>query len=104
MDTVQPNSAHDPEDVGFLHDDQIVDVDLHPGTRPLAKQDLVAGCDVERGDRSIIAAVPLPTETTLPSCGFSCAGSGMNIPPAVLASASTRRTSTRSCKGRGRSS
>src|SRR5205085_1445585 len=46
------------------------------------------------------ALLPVPTETTSPSCGFSLALSGMMIPPAVFSSASTRRTSTRSWSGR----
>jgi hypothetical protein len=44
------------------------------------------------------AFAPLPAATISPSLGFSCAVSGMIIPPAVLTSFSTRRTSTRSCK------
>jgi hypothetical protein len=40
--------------------------------------------------------VPVPIETTSPYCGFSFAESGMMIPPAVFASASMRRTRTRS--------
>src|SRR4029453_17392356 len=43
---------------------------------------------------------PVPTATTSPSCGFSLAVSGMMIPPEVFSSASTRRTRTRSCRGR----
>src|SRR4029453_17651952 len=43
---------------------------------------------------------PEPPATISPSCGFSCAVSGMMMPPAVFASASTRRTTTRSCNGR----
>src|SRR5205823_13236270 len=35
-----------------------------------------------------------------PSMGFSCAVSGMKMPPAVFASGSTRRIRTRSCNGR----
>src|SRR3546814_160640 len=43
---------------------------------------------------------PGPTASTSPSCGFSLAVSGMMIPPAVFWSASMRRTTTRSCRGR----
>src|SRR5262249_31245663 len=35
-----------------------------------------------------------------PCCGFSFALSGMMMPPAVFSSASMRRTTTRSCRGR----
>ena len=38
--------------------------------------------------------------TTSPSDGFSCAVSGIMIPPADFSSESTRRTTTRSCNGR----
>src|SRR5271166_1923720 len=44
--------------------------------------------------------VPGPTASTFPSIGFSCAVSGMMIPPVVFSSAFTRRITTRSCKGR----
>src|SRR4029434_7781802 len=43
---------------------------------------------------------PGPTAMTSPCCGFSLAVSGMIIPPLVFSSASMRRTTTRSCKGR----
>src|SRR6201991_134087 len=44
--------------------------------------------------------LPAPAATTSPSCGFSLAESGMMMPPEVFSSASTRFTSTRSCRGR----
>src|SRR6478752_9789832 len=46
-------SGDDPEDVAFLHDDQVFTVDLHFGARPLAEQDLVAGLDVQRRDLAL---------------------------------------------------
>ena len=46
------------------------------------------------------STLPLPTATTLPSCGFSLAVSGMMIPPLVFSSSSTRLTRMRSCSGR----
>src|SRR6185436_19679019 len=50
-----PNrSADDPEDVAFLHDDQVFTVDLHLGARPFAEQDSVTGLDVERGNLAFI--------------------------------------------------
>src|SRR5438128_11865051 len=48
-------SADDPQDVAFLHDDQVFTVDLDLGARPLAEQDLVAGLDVERRDLALFA-------------------------------------------------
>src|SRR3546814_20043095 len=41
-------SADDPQDVGFLHDEQVFAIDADLGARPLAEQDAVAGLDVER--------------------------------------------------------
>src|SRR5574338_865693 len=49
-------SADDPEDVAFLHDDQVFTVDLDLGARPLAEQDLVAGLDVQRRDLAVVGA------------------------------------------------
>src|SRR5262249_15785427 len=43
---------------------------------------------------------PGPTASMTPSDGFSLAVSGMMMPPAVFSSLSTRRTTTRSCRGR----
>jgi hypothetical protein len=94
------NSADDAENVAFLHDQQVFAVDLDFGAGPFAEQDAVAGLDVERGDLAVFALAPEPTATISPSCGFSLALSGMMMPPAVFSSASTRRTSTRSCNGR----
>ena len=39
------------------------------------------------------------TATTLPSCGFSCAVSGIIIPPAVFSLLSKTSINTLSCKG-----
>src|SRR5437016_2875883 len=49
-------SGDNPEDVAFLHDDQIFAVDLHFGARPFSEQDLVAGLDVERCDLAVLGA------------------------------------------------
>src|SRR5271155_5814281 len=43
---------------------------------------------------------PGPTAMISPCDGFSCAVSGMMMPPADFASASIRSTTTRSCSGR----
>src|SRR3954467_12856192 len=53
---VIPGSANDAQDVAFLHDQQVFTVDLHLGARPFAEQDLVAGLDIERRDRAVLAA------------------------------------------------
>src|ERR1700712_2298239 len=49
-------SADDAQNVAFLHDEEILAVDLHFRARPFAEQDLVAGLDVERRDRAVLAA------------------------------------------------
>jgi hypothetical protein len=48
-------SADDPEDVAFLHDQQVLAVDLDLGAGPFAEQDAVAGLDVERRDGAVLA-------------------------------------------------
>src|SRR6476646_9542876 len=50
-------SGDDPEDVAFLHDDQVFAVEDDFGARPFAEQDAVAGLDVERRDLSFVGAV-----------------------------------------------
>src|SRR4051812_33237159 len=47
-------SADDPEDVAFLHDDEVLTADFHLGARPFAEQDLVAGLNVERRDLALV--------------------------------------------------
>ena len=49
-------SANDPENVRFLHDQQVFAANLDFGARPFAEQDLVAGLDVQRGDLAVIGA------------------------------------------------
>src|SRR5262249_14110120 len=46
----------DAHDVAFLHDDQLFAVELDLGAGPLAEQHPVAGLDVERMERAILAA------------------------------------------------
>src|SRR3954454_24466483 len=50
------SSADDPQDVAFLHDQQVLAVEADLGARPFAEQDLVPGLDVERRDRAVLAA------------------------------------------------
>src|SRR5579872_7270261 len=51
-------SADDPEDVAFLHDQQVLAVDLDLGAGPFAEQDAVAGLDVQRGHLAVLGAGP----------------------------------------------
>src|SRR5882762_10879106 len=43
----------DPHDVGLLHDEEIVAIELDLGAGPLAEQDAVALLDVERNERAL---------------------------------------------------
>src|SRR6266850_2343492 len=43
----------DPHDVGLLHDQEIVTIELDLGAGPLAEQDAVALLDVERNERAL---------------------------------------------------
>ena len=47
-------SADDPEDVAFLHDQQVFAIELDLGAGPFAEQDLVARLDVERRDLAVL--------------------------------------------------
>src|SRR5687767_1619027 len=52
----RPGSADNTQDVAFLHDQQVLAVELDLGAGPFAEQDLVARLDVERSDRAVLAA------------------------------------------------
>src|ERR1019366_4270735 len=43
-------SGDDAQDVAFLHDEQVIAVDLDLGAGPLSEEDAVAGLDVEGGE------------------------------------------------------
>src|SRR5438105_3041051 len=51
-----PLVGDDAHDVGFLHDDEVLTIDLDLGARPFAEQHAVAGFDVGRLDLAILAA------------------------------------------------
>ena len=89
-----------PHDVALLHDEQLLPVDLDLGAGPFAEQHLVLRLKIEGDDLAALVAGPGPTAMISPCWGFSAAVSGMMMPPAVLVSLSTRRTTTRSCRGR----
>src|SRR3546814_11148783 len=48
-------SANNPEDVAFLHDQQVFTVDPHFGAGPFAEKDAITSLDVERCDLAIFA-------------------------------------------------
>src|SRR5580700_128257 len=49
-------SADHAHDVGLLHDEELLAVDLDLGAAPLAEQNLVAGLDVDRGQLAVFVA------------------------------------------------
>src|SRR3990170_1083993 len=49
-------SGDHPEDVAFLHDDEVFAIDLDLGARPFAEQDAVAGLDVQGRDLAVVVA------------------------------------------------
>src|SRR5919201_2887910 len=51
-----PPLPYDTHNVGLLHDDEILAVDLDLGTGPLSKQHAVADFDIERMQLAIVAA------------------------------------------------
>src|SRR5690349_13041600 len=51
-------SANNAQNIAFLHDDEVLTVDLHLGAGPLAEQDLVAGLDVERRHLALVGLGP----------------------------------------------
>jgi len=90
----------DAHDVGFLHDQVFLTIDLDLGAGPLAEQDAVAGLDVERDQLARLVAGTGTDGDDLAFLGLLLAVSGMMMPPAVRSSDSTRRTTTRSWRGR----
>jgi hypothetical protein len=89
----------DPHDVGFLHDHQFLAVEASLCARSLAEQHAVTRFEVERMDLAVLASGTWPDGDDISLHRFSWAVSGMMIPPVVFASCSTRRITTRSCKG-----
>ena len=51
-----PASADDAHDVGFLHDQEVLTVDLDFGAGPLAEQDAVAGLHIEGDELAAFVA------------------------------------------------
>jgi hypothetical protein len=54
-------SIDDPQDVAFLHDEQLLAVDPDLGSRPFPEEDAIAGLDIERDElASFIATTADP--------------------------------------------
>src|SRR5215204_2879862 len=60
----------DAHDVGLLHDEEILAIDAHLGARPLAKQDAVAGLEIQRGHLAALIASARPDGDHLALLGF----------------------------------
>ena len=86
----------DPHDVGLLHDEELLAVDLDFGPGPFAKQQAVADLDLDGDELARLVAATGANGDDSPWEGFSLAVSGMMMPPADFSSASMRLTTTRS--------
>src|ERR1700722_2464335 len=78
--------AQHAHDVGLLHDQKLLAVELDLGARPLAEQHAVAALDVDRDQLAGFVTAARPDRHDPPLLVFS--------------SASIRLTTTRSCSGR----
>src|SRR6185437_15125474 len=74
------SARDDAHDVGFLHDDQLVAVELDLGPGPFAEQHPVAGLDVERLDFAIVAPHARPDGDNLAFHRFFLGGIGDDDP------------------------
>src|SRR5437870_1712677 len=54
--TAEKSSGDDAHDVGLLHDQEFLAVELDLGARPLAEQDAVAGLDIDRRELAGLVA------------------------------------------------
>ena len=73
-------------DVAFLHDKEILAVDLDLGARPFAEQHDVAELEIDRDQLAVLVAGTRADGDDLALRGFSLAVSGMMMPPAVFSS------------------
>jgi hypothetical protein len=89
------SSFDDTQDVVLPQDQVILAVEFDLGTPVLREEHRIAGFDVEREYFSVLA-LPGPTATTFPCCGFSFAVSGMMIPPLLRSSSASLLTMLRS--------
>ena len=84
----------------FLHDQQLLAIELDLGARPLAEQHAVAGLDVERHELAGLVARAGADGDDLAFLRLFLGGVGDDDAAGGLVSCSTRRTTTRSCNGR----
>ena len=88
-------------DVGFLHDQEVLTVDLDLGAGPLAEEDAIARLDIEGYELAALIAGARADGDDFALLRLFLGGIGDD--DAALASSlrlSMRRTTTRSCSGR----
>jgi hypothetical protein len=84
-----------PHEVGLLHDQELLAVDLDLGSRPFAEQRPVTDLHIDGDELTAFVAATGADDNHLALDGFSLAISGMMMPPADFSSASMRLTTTR---------
>src|SRR3984893_14266949 len=75
-----PGSGNDAQDVAFLHNEEILPVDLDLRARPFAEQNLVAGLDIERYELAAFIAAAGPHRNDLAFLGLLLGGIGDDNP------------------------
>src|SRR4051812_40523939 len=94
------HAFNDAHHIRFLHDDEVLAVDLDLCAGPLPEQDAIAGLHVERHELAALIASPRPSSDDLSFLRLLLRGIWNDDATLRLLFASTRRTTTRSCKGR----
>src|ERR1700686_697764 len=87
-------------DVGLLHDQKVLAVNLDLGAGPFAEQHPVARFEFEWDQLAALVPSARPHGDDLALLRLLLDGAGNNNAPLVLSSPSMRRTTTRSCNGR----
>ena len=64
----------DSHDVGFLHDKELLAIDLHLSTRPFAKQNALADFDVDGNELAGLIAAAWPNGNDLALRGLFLSG------------------------------
>jgi len=88
------------EDLGLLHEQDILIVDLHLGARPFAEQDAVARLHIERDELAGFVASTRTDGDNFALLRLLLCSTGMMMPPFVFSSVSIRRMTTLTWSGR----
>ena len=97
---LEATAVDDAHDVGLLHDQEFLAVDLDLGARPLAEQDAVAGLDVERDELAVLVAGARADGDDLAFLRLFLGGVGNDDAALGLLFLLDALTTTRSCRGR----